>query len=103
LGTSSLAFGNYQIAGGTYRSTAEQIGVTDRLANSQALVAVELLTRAGAIPYIEAGDDNSLATALALAAGPAGKLWASLPGGTQNVHGFTVPGLTSYFHQQLGN
>lgn len=95
-GANHSAAGAYQFVIGTWNYLAPMIGVSDFSPRSQDLMAVELLARLGALPYIL---QNNIAGAIDRANGTNG--WASLPGGSQS-RGRTLASALAEYNRAIG-
>ena len=93
-GLVSTAAGAYQITKATFLELAAALGTHDIFPFTQDAMALELVKRSRALPYVTAGD---LATAIKLCA----PTWASLPGSTAGQHTQSLGVLTARYTAAL--
>jgi len=94
-GCVSTAAGAYQIIKPTWVRIKSRLGLMDFSPASQDLAAVELLSEAGALDLIEAGDIEG-------AIKKSSRIWASLPGSTAQQHPRAMDYALNRFDEGLG-
>lgn len=75
---SSTAAGRYQILNPTYKSVADQLGITDFTPESQDKIAIALMVQKGAADSVKNGDVSTFIRKM-------NNTWTSLPGSTEGA------------------